>query len=125
MDYFVLKHIHSTTALATIALFLLRGTWMLGWPHMLTRRWVRIVPHVVDTVLLASAIGMLVVISLNPFTQGWLVVKILGLILYIVLGTIALKRGRTRAIRLGAFVAALAVFFYVYAVAFTKQPWPF
>ncbi|MCP1674961.1 putative membrane protein SirB2 [Natronocella acetinitrilica] len=125
MDYIVVKHLHSTMALLTISLFLLRGVWMIAWPGMLQRRWVRIVPHVIDTVLLASAITMLVMISLNPLTQGWLMVKILGLVAYIVLGTIALRRGRTKPARIAAFVGALLVFFYIYAVAFSKQPWPF
>ncbi len=124
MDYFLVKNIHSTAALLTITLFTLRGVWMLGWPHLLNKRWVRVVPHVVDTILLASAIIMLFLISLNPLTQGWLLAKIMGLAAYIVLGTVALKRGRTRLIRLGAFIGALTMFFYIYAVAFARHPWP-
>jgi len=121
--YSVLKHVHVTCAVVTLALFLLRGAWMMRGSPRLAARWVRVVPHVVDTVLLASAITLAVIIGNAPVTHGWLTAKVIGLLLYIVLGTIALKRGRTRAIRIGAFFAALAVFGYIVSVAVTKSPW--
>lgn len=92
---------------------------------MLTRRWVRVVPHAVDTVLLASAIALAVMIEQHPLVHGWLTAKVIGLIAYIVLGTLALKRGRTPAIRLTAFCGALLVFSYIVAVAITKSVMPF
>jgi len=92
---------------------------------MLARPWVRVLPHVVDTVLLASAIALAVISGQYPLTQGWLTAKVLGLLAYIVLGTIALKRGRTPAIRITAFSGALLVFFYIAAVAMTKSVLPY
>lgn len=82
-------------------------------------------PHVIDTALLASAVTLAVLSGQYPLAQGWLSAKVLALLLYIVLGTVALKRGKTRAVRAGAFAAALACFGYIVAVAVSKQPLPF
>ena len=94
-SYATLKVVHVASAATSLVLFALRGAWMIGAPQRLKRRWVRIVPHVVDTVLLVSAIGLAVMIGNYPGTHGWLTAKVVGLIGYIVLGSIALKRGRT------------------------------
>jgi len=120
--YPTIKHLHMTCAAATLALFVLRGVWMMRGSPLLAARWVRVLPHVVDTLLLASAITLAVIIGNAPLTHGWLTAKVIGLILYIVLGTIALKRGRTRGVRIGAFVGALVVFGYIVSVAVTKSP---
>ncbi len=124
MSYETLKHLHALTVAATLALFLLRGYWMLRDSPRLQARWARIVPHINDTLLLASAIGMLVVAGLNPLDQPWLMAKIVGLLAYISLGTLALKRGSTKAMRIKAFVASLGVFGYIVAIALTKQVVP-
>ena len=125
MEYLMLKHLHMSFALLSGGLFVLRGVWMLRASAMLQRRWVRIVPHVVDTVLLASAIGLAVWSSQYPFEQGWLTAKVVALVGYIGLGTVALKRGRTPALRTAAFVGALVLFLYIVTVARTKTPLPF
>lgn len=124
MDYTTLKHLHALTVVTTLALFLLRGYWMLGDSPRLQARWLKIAPHVNDTLLLAAAIAMLVVAELNPLDQPWLLAKIIGLFAYIGLGTVALKRGRTKAVRVKALIAALGVFAYIVAVAVTKQVIP-
>jgi uncharacterized membrane protein SirB2 len=125
MDYLTLKHFHMSCAAASGSLFLLRGAWMLRDSPRLHDRWVRIAPHIIDTLLLASAITLAVWSGQYPGVQGWLTAKVSALIVYIVLGTIALKRGRTKMVRFSAFVGALAVFGYIVAVALTKQPNPF
>ena len=122
MPYIALKHLHVTFALLSGLLFLLRGIWMLSGSQRLQQRWVKIVPHVVDTLLLASAIGLVAWSSQYPGQQAWLTAKLLALVAYIVLGVIALKRGRTRQVRVAAFVGALACFVYIVAVAVTKNP---
>lgn len=122
LSYAALKALHVATAAASIALFTVRGGWMLGAPHRLRLGWVRVVPHVIDTVLLASAIGLAVMIGNYPGTHDWLTAKVLGLIGYIVLGSIALKRGRTTRVRVAAFIGALALFAYIVSVAITKSP---
>lgn len=117
-----LRTVHVVSATASLALFLLRGTWMLRDSPRRDACWARIVPHVVDTVFLAAGLALAMRIQQYPFVQPWLTAKVFGLIAYIVLGTIALKRGRTRAIRATAFVAALAVFAYIVGVARTRHP---
>ena len=124
MDYLTLKSVHAGSAFASLTLFVTRGAWMMSAPERLQQRWVKVVPHVVDTVLLASAIVLVWQLGgLVPLkTQSWLVAKIVALLAYVVLGSIALKRGRTRAIRLVAFFAAIAVFGYIVSVAIEKSP---
>ncbi len=124
MDYAVLRGVHIGTVHATLILFLLRAYWMSTDSPRLRDRWVRVVPHVNDSLLLFTAVAMLAVGGLNPLEQPWLLAKIVGLLAYIGLGTIALKRGRTKAVRIQALVAALGVFTYIVAVAVTKQVIP-
>jgi uncharacterized membrane protein SirB2 len=124
MDYLTLKSLHVGCVVVSYALFLLRGIWMMRRPEWLRLRWVRTLPHVVDTVLLGSAVAMALMIRQYPFVAGWLTAKLLALLLYIVLGSIALKRGRTRNQRIAAWFAAQAVFFYIVAVALTRSPLP-
>jgi uncharacterized membrane protein SirB2 len=124
MDYPLFRTLHIATVHLTLILFLLRGFWMLVDSPRLDARWVRIVPHINDSLLLFAAISMLVVTSLNPFEQPWLLAKIIGLLAYIGLGTLALKRGKTKAIRIKALIAALGMFGYIITVAITKQVVP-
>ena len=125
MDYQSLKHFHMGCAALSGTLFLLRGKWMLRASPMLQQKWVRIAPHIIDTLLLASAIGLAVWSHQYPGQQPWLTVKVVALLGYIVLGSIALKRGRTKGQRQAALVAALALFLYIGLVAVTKRPFPF
>lgn len=121
--YDLLKLVHVTAVVVTYSLFVLRGVWMMQGSPRLAERWVRIVPHVNDTVLLASAIALAAILGQAPGNAGWLTAKVAGLVVYILLGTLAIKRGRTRRVRIAAWVAAQAVFFYIVAVAVTKNPW--
>lgn len=124
MDYTALKYLHALTVVVTLALFLLRGFWMLADSPRLQARWLKIAPHINDTLLLTAAIALLLVGSLNPLDHPWIMAKIIGLLAYIGLGTVALKRGRTKSIRVKAMIAALGVFAYIIAVAVTKQVIP-
>ena len=124
MSYLAFKHLHLTCVGLSAALFFVRGLLMLWRPDALRASWPRITPHVVDTVLLVAAIGMLVTGRINPLDDPWLLAKIGALLVYIGLGTVALKRGRTRGVRLGAWLGALAVLLYIVSVALTKQVWP-
>lgn len=121
MNYLAIKHLHITLAVLSGSFFVLRGLWMLLDSSMLQRRWVKLVPHVVDTLLLVSALVLVFWSSQYPFVQAWLTAKVLALIAYIVLGTIALKRGKTKGVRTFAWFAALATFTYIVAVALTRQ----
>lgn len=115
--YLLLKNLHMICAAATITGFILRGYWMMSSSALLQHRITRVAPHVIDTLFLLSGIGMLIALSMNPLSQAWLVAKFVGLIAYILLGTIAIKRGPTMKIRLVAFVAAVSVFAYIVGVA--------
>ena len=121
MDYGTIKHFHIAFVMASGSLFLLRGIWMLKGSAMLQRGWVKTAPHIVDTALLTSAIILAVWSGQYPFVQNWLTAKFIALIAYIVLGSIALKRGKNMTVRVVAFIAAMAVFFYIGSVAVTKQ----
>lgn len=123
--YYTIRNLHIACVAASGALFLLRGVWMLAAPALLQRRWVRTLPHLVDTLLLASAVTLAVLSGQYPFAQDWLGAKVVALVLYVLLGAVALRRGRTRTIRAGAFVAALVTFAYIVSVAVTKQLIPF
>ncbi len=120
-DYLVLKAVHVTCVAVSYALFFVRGIWMIRDSAMLERRWVKVLPHVVDTLLLASAIALAIVLKQYPLAEPWLTAKVVALVLYIGLGMVALKRGPTRGARMVAWVAAQAVFIYIVAVALTRN----
>ena len=122
MSYLALKYLHVSTV--SYGLFFARGTWMLADSPMLARRWVRIVPHVNDTVLLIAAIWLTALIDQYPGTSAWLTAKVAGLIVYILIGTVAIRRGPTKTVRAAAWVAAQLVFFYIVAVALTHDANP-
>jgi uncharacterized membrane protein SirB2 len=125
MDYAALKAIHVGAVATSYALFVLRGVWMVRESALLQARLARIVPHVVDTMLLASAIALAIMTRQYPFVSGWLTAKILALVLYIALGVVALKRGRSKRVRIAAWLAAQGVLLYIVTVAFTRDPLPF
>lgn len=117
MTYLTLKWLHMVTAILTISGFTLRGYWMLVQSPKLQSKLARIAPHVVDTIFLLSGIALIFVLQLPVLSQPWLIAKFVGLIGYIVLGTIAIKRGKTLQVRAIAFVLALALFAYIVGVA--------
>lgn len=123
MSYMALKHLHLMCVALTFLSFSIRGIGMLMQARWLEQRWVRIAPHIIDTLLLLSAIGLVITLQQYPFVQGWLTAKVLGLIAYIGLGTFAL-RGKTPTIRLTCFGLALLTFAYIVGVALTRSPLP-
>ncbi|MFZ5509205.1 MAG: SirB2 family protein [Pseudomonadota bacterium] len=125
MAYVVLKHIHVLAVVLSFSGFFVRGLWMLADSPMLNRRWVKVAPHVNDTVLLASALALAALIGQYPFVHGWLTAKVLGLLAYIGLGMFALRRGRSKAVRVAFWLAALLIFGYIVSVALSKNPWGF
>jgi uncharacterized membrane protein SirB2 len=120
----VVKYIHISCVLISYLLFFVRGVWMLRTNPILQQRWMKIVPHVVDSALLLSAIMLATLLSISPLSSSWLMAKIIALLLYILLGTIAIKRGKTRKTRLAAWLAAQLVFIYIVTVALTHNAMP-
>lgn len=119
--YETVKLIHVTSVAISISGFFVRGLWMLADSPRLRARWVRIAPHVVDTILLASAIYLAVTIQQYPGVNQWLTAKVVGLVVYVVLGSIGLKRGRNKQVRVVAWLAALATSAYIVGVALTRN----
>jgi len=122
--YFALKHVHLSAVALSFLLFGLRAFWMLRDSPMLQQRWTRIIPHIIDTVLLASAIGLAVLIQQYPFVDSWLTAKVCALLGYIILGSMALKRGRTRKVRILALGGAVGCAAYIVSVALSHHPFP-
>jgi uncharacterized membrane protein SirB2 len=108
-------------AALSIAGFLARGVLMLKDSPLLGQRLVRVVPHIVDTLLLASALWLIWFLGASPLEQPWLAAKIAALFAYIGFGMVALRRGRSKGVRAAAFAAALVAALYIVAVAFSRD----
>ncbi|MCE8021827.1 SirB2 family protein [Halomonas sp. MCCC 1A11036] len=123
MEYYApIKHLHMTTAVLSITFFIVRAWWSVREISLLQRRWVRILPHVNDTLLLVLGLTLMTMLSMWPQQHPWLAAKLLGLLAYILLGTVAIKRGRTPMTRGLAALAAIVVFVYIMGTAMTKDP---
>jgi uncharacterized membrane protein SirB2 len=118
-----IRALHLGAVLTSGGLFLVRGFLLnaLGQGWAMARP-LRIASYAIDTVLLGAAIALVFITRQYPFVDGWLTAKVVLLVVYIVLGSFALKRGRTRAIRIGFWLAALAVFGFIWSVARAKSP---
>lgn len=117
-----IKSVHVMMVIASGGLFALRGlllllgqSWAMSWPL----RWSS---YAIDTTLLTAAMMLLTILPGSMFANGWLATKIVLLVVYIVLGTMALKRGRTRNSRAGFYVAALLVYGFMFSIARAHHP---
>ncbi|MDX2416401.1 MAG: SirB2 family protein [Xanthomonadales bacterium] len=115
------KTIHIAFVTLSFAGFFVRGIWMLKDSKLLQQRWVKISPQIVDTVLLVSAIVLAVNLRVSPLEQAWLMAKIIALLLYIAAGLVALRFGRSRRIRLNAWLFGLVIYLYIVSVALSKS----
>ena len=123
--YVLVKHVHVISVVLSIFGFFVRGVLMLRGSSLVGARWVLIVPHINDTVLLVAALALAAMSGQYPFVAGWVTAKVFGVIGYIILGTLAFRRDSTRAKRILCWVAAMAVFGWIVSVALTRQPWGF
>jgi len=117
-----IKWVHVAAVLASGSLFALRGIAMLAGTRWYMAPALRYLSYSIDTVLLTAAMMLATVLHKYPFVQAWLTVKVVMLVIYVVLGSYALKRGTTRAARARAFVAALLVFAFIVSVARAHDP---
>ncbi len=117
----MLLAVHVTAVSLSLLGFVARGILMMRESPLLQSRTAKIAPHVVDTVLLASAIALVFSTGFYPQEQPWLMGKIVGLVLYILVGTVAIKRGRSKAVRVTAWLLALLVFANIVMMAATHQ----
>ena len=120
--YLSVKYAHLSLAILSVAGFLLRGFWMMTGSVLLGHKAVRIVPHVVDTLFFASGVALVVQLALPVMQSPWLLAKFAGLVVYIILGAIALRRGPTMPVRQLAFVGAMSAFAYIVGAAVSKSP---
>jgi uncharacterized membrane protein SirB2 len=120
-----LKSVHIGCAVLSGSGYFIRGLWMMRESPWLQKKWVKVAPHIIDTTLLVSALALTIQIQQYPFVHNWLTAKVVALLAYIVLGTIGIKRGKTRNIRIAAWLAAMGIFLYIVSVALTRQVIPF
>ena len=120
-----LKYLHVTCVILSGTGFFIRGVWMIRESSWLRKKWVRVLPHIIDTTLLVSAILLALQIQQYPFVHGWLTAKVLALVAYIVIGVVGLKYGKTKKIRVIAWLVAMSIFGYIVLVALTRQVLPY
>jgi len=116
-----IKIIHVTCVWLSFSGFFIRGIWMLSGSPLLQQRWVKTAPHVIDTLLLISAIILAVQMRVSPLEQPWLMAKIVALLVYIGVGMVALRFGRSKRIRVSAWLFGLATILYIMSVATSKS----
>jgi uncharacterized membrane protein SirB2 len=119
----MLKSFHIMLAYLTTFGFVVRGLWSIIDSPMKEQKWVRVAPHVIDTLLLVIGVTMAISIGAS-LTSGWLAAKLLGLLGYIGFGVIAM-RATSRPLKVAGFLLALGCVAYMFAVAFSRSPWPF
>jgi uncharacterized membrane protein SirB2 len=119
MNYVILKHLHMTAAGLSILFFVIRAYWSVSGSALLQTRLVKTLPHVIDTVLLLA--GIMLAAMIGP-EQPWILAKIVALIAYILVGTVAIKRGKTARSRAIAAIIAILIFIYIVGVALNKTP---
>jgi uncharacterized membrane protein SirB2 len=120
--YLQIKSVHVAMVIASGGLFALRGAAVLGGARWAMAAPLRYLSYTIDTTLLTAALMLLTALKLNPFVVPWLAVKLTLLVVYVVLGSLALKRARSRRGRAVFYVAALATFGFMYFVARAHHP---
>jgi uncharacterized membrane protein SirB2 len=125
LDYAAVKLVHQGTVALSLTGFLIRGAASLAGAAWVRSRSARTLPHLVDTVLLASALTLAWMLRLHPGNAPWILAKVVGLVGYVALGVIALRPGRSLRVRAAAWVAALVIALWIVSVAVAKSPWGF
>lgn len=121
MNYLLIKHLHVTAAGLSILFFVIRAYWSVTDNALLQKKFVKIAPHIIDTILLVAAILLSMMLGAAA-AQPWVLTKIVLLLVYIGVGTVAIKRGRTPRSRAIAAVMAVLVFIYIVGVALKHHP---
>jgi uncharacterized membrane protein SirB2 len=123
MDYFTVKLIHQSAVALSLTGFFVRGAASLSGATWVQSRMAKTLPHIIDTVLLLSAITLAWMLSLTPANAPWLMAKVVGLVVYVALGVIAMRPTRSRRVRVAAWLAAMATAAWIVSVAITKSAW--
>lgn len=120
--YLLLKHLHLTFVVLSFLLFLVRGILMLRHSPAINNKLLKITPHIVNTFMIISGIAIAVYLNLSPGNSPWLTAKLVGLVVFILLGVFAFK-ARTHKVRLSLWLLALLVFVQIMNIAVSKNPW--
>lgn len=123
MDYFTVKLIHQSAVALSLTGFFVRGAASLSGATWVQSRMAKTLPHVIDTVLLLSALTLAWMLSLTPANAPWLMAKVMGLVAYVALGVIAMRPTRSKRVRVAAWLAAMATAAWIVSVAITKSAW--
>lgn len=118
-----IKFVHILCVILSGSLFTLRGILMLVRSRYTNHVALRMLSYTIDTTLLTAALMLITLLHQYPFVQAWLTVKVLLLVVYIVLGVLALRRGRTRQAQVASLIAALLVYAFIITVAIAHNPW--
>lgn len=119
--YMPLKHIHMSCALISVVFFSVRVMWAFQGSELLQKKWVKITPHIVDTLLLVSAIGLAFAWVQGGSLPAWISAKLVALVAYIFFGIMTLKKAKNMQQRFSYFALALLTFVYIVGVAFSKN----
>ena len=122
MPWALLKQLHVLLALLTACSFCLRGYWMLQRSPKLQAPWTRRLPHVVDALLFLTGLTMAIGLTISPFGHPWLAAKLVAIVIYVIVGSVALKRGHTYRQRVLALAISLLLLIYVFAAALSHDP---
>ena len=120
--YLAVKYVHVVSVVLSLAGFFLRGILMMRDSPLLAARWVRVLPHINDTVLLIAALTLAAMSDQYPFVVDWVTAKVFGIIAYIILGALALREASTRRLRIACWLASMAMFGWIVSVTLTRQP---
>jgi len=115
-------HLHMTLAVLSISLFSLRFIWTLSNSSKLQAKWVKITPHIIDTLLLIIGVVMAVKFSINPVEQLWLGEKILAVFAYIFTGYFTLKLARNKPMQIIGYLGAIGWVMLIVRLAMTREP---
>ncbi len=120
--YLPIKYSHMSLAMLSICGFAVRGWWSITGSALLQQRWVKIAPHCVDTLLLGTAVLLMIILRQHPGNQTWIAAKLVALLLYIGFGTFAIKRAPSPLSKSIFFGLAIATFAYIVGVAIAHDP---
>lgn len=120
--YTLVKYVHVASVILSITGFFLRGVLVIRASPLMKARWLGVLPHINDTILLVAALSLAAMSGQYPFVVGWVTAKVLGVMAYIILGSLALRPGSTPRMRVVCWLAAMAVFGWIVSVALSRQP---
>jgi uncharacterized membrane protein SirB2 len=123
--YSIIKHLHITLAIISIGGFIIRGGLKIAGSRLMNKKWIKIIPHIIDTALLSCGLFMAFILGLTLSNSAWLMAKMIALLAYITFGMITLRFAKTNALRSISYGLAIACFGYMLLVAKTRMVIPF